>query len=64
MAKKRTGGPRRSRQRGQAMIEYSLIAHALLIGGAAICWPFLVFLMRALSIYFKSIYFVVSSPVP
>lgn len=50
--------------RGQAMLEYSMITHALLIGGAAICWPFLVFLMRALSIYFKSIYFVISSPVP
>lgn len=54
----------RKLRRGQAMIEYSFITHALLIGGSAICWPFLVFLMRALSIYFKSIYFVVSSPVP
>ncbi len=52
------------RPRGQAMIEYSIVAHALLIGGAAVCWPFLVYLMRALSIYFKSIYFVISSPVP
>ena len=63
MAAQRTGLKRRLR-RGQAMVEYSLVAHALLIGGAAICWPFLVYLMRALSIYFKSIYFVISSPVP
>ncbi|MBK7861628.1 MAG: hypothetical protein IPJ65_24030 [Archangiaceae bacterium] len=50
--------------RGQGMLEYTMITHALLIGGAAFCWPFLVYLMRALSIYFKSIYFVISSPVP
>ena len=50
--------------RGQAMVEYTLVAHALLFGGALAVWPFLVYLMRALSIYFKSIYFVISSPVP
>jgi hypothetical protein len=46
------------------MVEYSLVAHALLIGGAAIAWPFLVYLMRALSLYFQSMYFVITSPVP
>jgi hypothetical protein len=46
------------------MIEYSLVAHALLIGGAAMVWPFLVFMMRSLSIYFQSIYFIITSPVP
>jgi hypothetical protein len=51
-------------RRGQAMIEYTFVAHALLIGGAAMVWPFLVFLMRALSIYFQSIYFIITSPVP
>jgi hypothetical protein len=50
--------------RGQAMLEYSLVAHALLLGGVFLTWPFLVHLMTALSLYFKSIYFVVSSPVP
>lgn len=56
---------RRARRiRGQAMVEYSLVAHALLIGGAALAWPFLVYMMRALSIYFQSIYFIVTSPVP
>ena len=50
--------------RGQAMVEYTMVAHALLFGGAVAIWPFLTYLMRALSIYFKSIYFIISSPVP
>ena len=55
-------GPRAPR--GQAMVEYSLVAHLLLLGGVLLAWPFLVYLVKALSLYFKSIYFVVSSPVP
>jgi hypothetical protein len=51
-------------RRGQAMIEYTLVAHAILIGGAVMAWPFLVYMMRALSIYFQSIFFIITSPVP
>lgn len=50
--------------RGQALIEYTIVAHALLLAVGLFAWPFLVYLMNALSLYFKGIYFVVSSPVP
>jgi hypothetical protein len=51
-------------RRGQAMLEYTMVAHALLLGGAMLVWPFLTYLMRALSIYFQSIYFVLNAAVP
>lgn len=50
--------------RGQAMLEYTMVVHVLLIGGAAMAWPFLSYMMKALTIYYQSIYFVLSAPVP
>jgi hypothetical protein len=52
------------RRRGQAMLEYTLVAHVILLGGTMLVWPFLVYMMRALNVYFQSIYFVLSSAVP
>ena len=50
--------------RGQAMVEYTMVAHAILIGGTLACWPFVSKLVNGLSTYFESIYFVLTSPVP
>ncbi|MCL2625768.1 MAG: hypothetical protein FWD46_02990 [Cystobacterineae bacterium] len=62
LAKKRR---RRGRQqRGQAMLEYGLVAHALLVGGAAIAWPFFTRLMEAFNIYYEGLFFVLTSPIP
>jgi hypothetical protein len=53
-----------SRRRGQAMVEYTWVTHALLIGGAGMAWPFMSALMNAMSLYYESIYFIISSSVP
>ncbi len=45
------------------MVEYSVITHALLVGGAFLGWPFVSHLIQGLSAYYKSIYFVLTSPV-
>ena len=50
--------------REQAMLEYSLISHALLIGGAFGAWVFVDYFMYALNLYFESVYWVITSPVP
>ena len=50
--------------RGQAMVEYSFISQVLLLGGAFGAWVFIDYLMYALDLYFKSIYWVITSPVP
>ncbi|MBL8955752.1 MAG: hypothetical protein JNK82_33570 [Myxococcaceae bacterium] len=52
------------RARGQAMVEYSFIAHAILIGGTFFAWPFTSALLNGLSRYYESIYWVLTSPVP
>ena len=54
---------RRSR-RGQAMIEYSVVAYALLISTMVAGWPFISYMMNALTKYYESISFVITSPVP
>ncbi|MCL2012350.1 MAG: hypothetical protein FWG75_06150 [Cystobacterineae bacterium] len=59
--------PRKSRrrlQRGQAMVEYSLIGHVLMVGGVAAAWPFFTVLMNAFNAYYQGIFFVLTSPVP
>jgi len=55
---------KRIRARGQAMIEYSFVAHAILLGGALAGWPFIAQLMHGLTEYYRSIYYVITSPVP
>ena len=56
--------PVRRLRRGQAMLEYTMLSHAILIGGSMLVWPFLTYLMRGLNLYFKSIFFVLNSPTP
>jgi Flp pilus assembly pilin Flp len=49
---------RRLSRRGQAMVEYSIITHFLLIGGTVLLLPVITKLYEGLSTYFESIYFV------
>ena len=51
-------------RRGQAMLEYSFVSHAIVFVGAAGAWVFWDTLMKALNLYFHSVYFVITSPVP
>lgn len=52
---------RRLSRRGQAMVEYSIITHFILIGGVSLMLPLIVRLYDGLSKYFEGIYFVLSS---
>jgi len=61
-AKKRQ--QRRRLQRGQAMVEYSFAAHAMLVLGAATAWPFFTVFMNALNIYYENLFGVLTSPLP
>ena len=54
---------RRLPARGQATVEYVVVAAALL-GSTLLGWPFLVRLLDALHRYFASLYYVIQSPVP
>jgi hypothetical protein len=53
----------RALRRGQGMVEYAVVAAALL-GFTVMGWPFLVKLINALNTYFDSIYYVIQSPLP
>ena len=50
---KRLRGPR-----GQAMVEYTIIAHAMLLGTTMALLPMVSRLLEALSAYYESLYFV------
>ena len=47
--------------RGQAMVEYSIVAHAMLMGGALMLLPMVSQLFNALGAYYESIYFVLKT---
>jgi hypothetical protein len=58
---------KKRRALGQALVEYSLTAHLIIVGslvGVGVGWPFVAQFLNALSTYFRSIYYVVTSPVP
>ncbi|MCC6334744.1 MAG: hypothetical protein IT380_12265 [Myxococcales bacterium] len=57
----RPGLFRRLSARGQAMVEYSVITHFLLIGGTVLLLPVITKLYESLSLYFESIYFVLNT---
>ena len=69
MSVKRTVTPRspsaerrlRRATRGQAMVEYSLVTHFMLVGGALGLLPVMAKLFEALSTFYESIFFVLSS---
>ena len=49
------------RPRGQAMVEYSVVTHFLLIGGSLALLPVMTKLFDALSKYYESIFMVLNS---
>lgn len=49
------------RFRGQAMVEYSVVTHAILIGGGTMLLPLIVKFYDALSKFYDSVYFVLNS---
>lgn len=49
------------RPRGQAMIEYSLVTHFLLVGGALMLLPVVGMLFDALTEFYDSIFFVLNT---
>lgn len=52
---------RAAEPRGQAMIEYSIVTHFLLIGGSLALMPVMSKLYEALSKYYESIYAVLNT---
>ena len=50
--------------RGQAMVEYSILTHAILIGGAGGAWFFTTYLLKSVSIFYESVYWILTSSVP
>lgn len=47
--------------RGQAMVEYSVVSHFLLIGGGMLLLPLVTKLFESLSKYYESIYYVLKN---
>jgi hypothetical protein len=47
--------------RGQAMVEYTIVAHALLLGTVLMLLPMVSQLLDALSAYYESLYFVLKT---
>ncbi len=52
---------KRRSPRGQAMVEYTIIAHAMLIGSSIMLLPMVSRLLEALGAYYESIYFVLKT---
>ena len=55
---------KRKAPRGQAMVEYSIVTHAILIGGSFGAWVFTTYLMNSISKFYESVYWVLTSSVP
>ena len=50
--------------RGQAMVEYTMVTHVLLLGGTFLLWVFTTTLMNAISAFYESVYWILTSSVP
>lgn len=65
MSARKTAKPRSELKgrspRGQAMVEYSVVTHFLLIGGSLALLPVMSILYNSLSKYYESIFFVLST---
>jgi len=46
------------------MVEYSLIAHMLLLGGAVVAWSYFTVFMNAMDTYYQQIFDVLTAPMP
>ncbi len=49
---------KRQQPRGQAMVEYSVVTHFILLGGTIAMMPMMSILYDSLSKFYESIYFV------
>jgi Flp pilus assembly pilin Flp len=49
------------RPRGQAMVEYSLVSHFMLIGGSLLLLPVINQLLKAITTFYDSIYTVIQT---
>lgn len=49
---------RRVKPRGQAMVEYSIVSHFLLLGGGMALLPVIAEVLKALDIYYQGIYYI------
>jgi Flp pilus assembly pilin Flp len=52
---------RKLRPRGQAMVEYSLISHFMLIGGSLLLLPMINLLLNAITRFYDSVYTVIQT---
>jgi hypothetical protein len=52
------------RRRGQAMVEYSVVVHALALAGGVAIITMLPMLMRALNIYLNGLYYMINLATP
>ncbi len=59
--RKPSADARRLRPRGQAMVEYSLVTHFILLGGSLALLPVMAKLYEALTTFYESIFFVLTS---
>ena len=58
---KKAEGKRLKAPRGQAMLEYSLISHFILIGGSAMLLPVMTRLFEGISLFYDSVYTVIQT---
>lgn len=52
---------RKSSPRGQAMIEYSIVSHFLLIGGSMALLPMIVKLFEGISLFYDGVYTIIET---
>ena len=52
---------RRRRSRGQAMVEYSVVSHFLLVGGTLALLPVMGTLFEAFSKFYESLFYVINN---
>ena len=60
-SKKPADGKRLKTPRGQAMLEYSLISHFILIGGSLALLPIMTRLFEGISLFYDSVYAVIQT---
>ncbi len=60
-SKKPADGKRLKAPRGQAMLEYSLISHFILMGGGVFLLPVITRLFEGISLFYDSVYAVIQT---
>lgn len=60
-SKKTPRAAKRGKPRGQAMVEYTIVTHFLLIGGTAALLPVIVRLFEGISLFYDGVYTVIET---